>query len=214
MANNYIKLGSETLIDLRSDTVATTNLLSGFTAHDASGAAISGGITSGTASIALTPSELSKTVAQNKYVTNATASLDYSSLTAAAGNVAAGKTFIGSGGLSSGTMTPVQVGYANFAASGATNGNGAVQLTDIVGAPTNCIIIKVAQNTSDYVSRVWKIGSDTSLEYNGFVYRSSSSEVTRNGTVTITQSGTTLTIYWSAQNNNRKASGKYQWVVW
>lgn len=45
MANNYIKLGSETLIDLRDDTVTADKLLLGYTAHDKSGASISGSLT-------------------------------------------------------------------------------------------------------------------------------------------------------------------------
>lgn len=42
MAVNKIIYGNATLIDLTSDTVDTTNLLSGFTAHDRSGAIITG----------------------------------------------------------------------------------------------------------------------------------------------------------------------------
>lgn len=48
MANNqYVNkviYGSNTLIDLSQDTVTAGNMLSGYTAHDASGAAISGSI--------------------------------------------------------------------------------------------------------------------------------------------------------------------------
>ena len=47
MANNYIKLGSETLIDLRNDTVAADNLLQGITAHDKSGNLITGTLVPG-----------------------------------------------------------------------------------------------------------------------------------------------------------------------
>ena len=42
MAINKIVYGGNTLIDLTSDTVAAENLLSGFTAHDRSGAIITG----------------------------------------------------------------------------------------------------------------------------------------------------------------------------
>lgn len=42
MATNYIKLGNENLIDLRSDTVTADRLLSGYTAHDKSGEVITG----------------------------------------------------------------------------------------------------------------------------------------------------------------------------
>lgn len=48
MANNqYVNkviFGDQTLIDLTSDTIVAENMLSGTTAHDASGAAISGSI--------------------------------------------------------------------------------------------------------------------------------------------------------------------------
>ena len=54
MANNqYVNkviYGSNTLIDLSQDTVAAGNMLSGYTAHDASGAAISGSIATKTGS--------------------------------------------------------------------------------------------------------------------------------------------------------------------
>lgn len=42
MAVNKIVYGGNTLIDLTADTVATDNLLSGYTAHDRSGAVITG----------------------------------------------------------------------------------------------------------------------------------------------------------------------------
>lgn len=42
MGKNWIKFGNQTLIDLRNDTVATTNLLRGFTAHDRGGDPITG----------------------------------------------------------------------------------------------------------------------------------------------------------------------------
>lgn len=45
MANTYVSkvvLGNETLIDLTSDTITAANLKSGVTAHDSSGAAITG----------------------------------------------------------------------------------------------------------------------------------------------------------------------------
>lgn len=45
MAINKIIYGGNTLIDLTSDTVATSNLLSGYTAHDNSGAVITGACT-------------------------------------------------------------------------------------------------------------------------------------------------------------------------
>lgn len=45
MAVNKIIYGNQTLIDLTSDTVETSNLLSGYTAHDKTGAIINGACT-------------------------------------------------------------------------------------------------------------------------------------------------------------------------
>ena len=42
MAINKVVYGENTLLDLTGDTVATDNLLSGYTAHDRSGASITG----------------------------------------------------------------------------------------------------------------------------------------------------------------------------
>lgn len=44
---NKVVLGSETLLDLTSDTVTPSTLMQGYTAHDASGAAIVGTATGG-----------------------------------------------------------------------------------------------------------------------------------------------------------------------
>ena len=43
--NNKVVLGNETLIDLTADTVAADKILSGYTAHDASGAVVTGNVT-------------------------------------------------------------------------------------------------------------------------------------------------------------------------
>lgn len=47
MAINKVVLGTETLIDLTADTVTPSTLMQGYTAHDASGAAITGTATGG-----------------------------------------------------------------------------------------------------------------------------------------------------------------------
>lgn len=47
MAINKVVLGSETLLDLTADTVSPSTLMQGYTAHDASGAAITGTATGG-----------------------------------------------------------------------------------------------------------------------------------------------------------------------
>lgn len=44
MAISKVVFGSDTLIDLTSDTVSADSLLSGYTAHSADGSEISGGV--------------------------------------------------------------------------------------------------------------------------------------------------------------------------
>ena len=44
MANNKVIFGNEVLIDISQDTVSAQNLLQGATAHDKSGASITGGV--------------------------------------------------------------------------------------------------------------------------------------------------------------------------
>ena len=44
MANNKVIVGDEVILDLTADTVTTNALISGITAHDKSGAQITGGL--------------------------------------------------------------------------------------------------------------------------------------------------------------------------
>lgn len=68
MANNKIELASgETLIDLTGDTVTAAKMLSGTTAHDKSGAAISGSINSKAATTYNT-STGNQTIASGQYL--------------------------------------------------------------------------------------------------------------------------------------------------
>lgn len=48
MAVNHVIINGETVVDLRNDTVAADKMLSGYTAHDKSGAKITGNVTFGT----------------------------------------------------------------------------------------------------------------------------------------------------------------------
>ena len=78
MANNqYVNkviFGNNTLIDLSSDTVAAENMLSGYTAHDASGAAISGSIITKTGSdVTLVNTDV--TIPAGYYATNVSKTL-------------------------------------------------------------------------------------------------------------------------------------------
>ena len=45
MAVNHVIINGETVVDLRNDTVAADKMLSGYTAHDKSGAKITGNVT-------------------------------------------------------------------------------------------------------------------------------------------------------------------------
>lgn len=158
MGNNFIIVGNETLIDLRADTVAADKLLSGYTAHDKSGAGITG------------------------------------------------------------TLTPVQTGTEYFTSVN-TCPNGKIVLNNIVGTPTNCIILRTDNGTTmdgGKVQKVWKLGTDTGQQYNGvsIIVNRNIPEGATWGCVTMTQSGTDLTIKWAEESTNYKMLGKYTWVVW
>lgn len=45
MAVNHVIINGETVVDLRNDTVSADKMLSGYTAHDKSGAKITGNVT-------------------------------------------------------------------------------------------------------------------------------------------------------------------------
>ena len=45
MAVNHVIINGETVVDLRNDTVSADKLLKGYTAHDKSGAKITGNVT-------------------------------------------------------------------------------------------------------------------------------------------------------------------------
>ena len=45
MAVNHVIINGETVVDLRDDTVSADKMLSGYTAHDKSGAKITGNVT-------------------------------------------------------------------------------------------------------------------------------------------------------------------------
>ena len=66
MANNEhvnkVVYDGTTLIDLTADTVTASKLLDGYTAHDASGATITGSFNSSLRSDSVTPSESQQTV--------------------------------------------------------------------------------------------------------------------------------------------------------
>lgn len=81
---NKVVAGNQTLIDLSSDTVAADKMLYGYTAHAASGAAITGSIPAKTSSD-LTASNLTVTAPAGYYASDATKTLSDQNLVA--GNV-------------------------------------------------------------------------------------------------------------------------------
>lgn len=90
---NKIVYGNQTLIDLTSDTVSADKLLSGYTAHDKSGAPITGTYTGGIAAISV----VDTTDTAGGTIRTITA-LDISDTTASAGDVAQGKYFYAADG--------------------------------------------------------------------------------------------------------------------
>ena len=91
---NKVVYGDQTLIDLTSDTVTADKLLSGYTAHDKSGAQITGTyISGGTAAISV----VDTLDAAGGTIRTITA-LDISDTTASAGDVAQGKYFYAADG--------------------------------------------------------------------------------------------------------------------
>lgn len=92
MAISKVIYGNTTLIDLTSDTVASNKMLQGITAHDASGASISGSISSKAAQT-YTPTTTDQTIASGQYLTGAQTIAGDANLLAA--NIVSGITIFG-----------------------------------------------------------------------------------------------------------------------
>ena len=204
MANNYIKLGNEDLIDLRSDTVEAGKMLQGTTAHDKSGTLISGSIQSGNVSLTLTPSNLSPSTSPNKYVPSASASLDYSSLTAEAANVASGKTFIGKNGVGTGSLVASQINTGEAT----TSENRKMVITGLSGSPSNVVLAYTHTSSTGIVALNYINGTMN------YIYKSGSILYKRtSGSVTF--SGGTCTITLSSDQFCKGAVGdKYRYAIW
>ena len=100
--NNKIIYGDQVLMDLTQDTVAADKVLSGFTAHDASGAPITGTISSKSAQT-YTPGTNAQTIAAGQYLSGVqTISGDANFVPA---NIAAGTTIWGQVGTFSSDAT-------------------------------------------------------------------------------------------------------------
>ena len=113
MANNAyvnrVDFGGATLIDLTADTVEANRLLSGYTAHDKSGAAITGSIQLKSAET-YTPGTTNKTIPAGVYLSGTQTIAGDANLVA--GNIKNGETIFGVTGtytgltVYSGTSTP------------------------------------------------------------------------------------------------------------
>lgn len=209
MANNKVVLGNETLIDLTGDTVASNKMLTGTTAHDASGTAISGSISSGSVSLTLTPSSLTPSTSPNKYVTSASASLDYSSLTAQQGDVLNGKTFIGKNGVQSGSLVASQVQTGTVKATDNTH----MTISGLTGTPSNLMLMydySSAGNTNYQVYALYYINS-TYVH----IAKTNTSMTQRRTSGTVAFSSGSCAITLASDRFIRGVQGdKYQWVVW
>lgn len=211
MATNKVVLGNETLIDLTGDTVASNKMLTGTTAHDASGAAISGSITSGTVALTLTPSNLTPSTSPNKYVTSASASLDYSSLTAEAAMVQSGKTFIGKNGVGTGSLVAASVQTGSAKATDNTH----LTISDLTGTPSNLMLMYDYSSSSNTNYQVYALYYINSTYVHIAKSNASTTQRRTSGTVAFNHSAGTCSITLSYDRFVRSVQGdKYQWVVW
>ena len=93
MAKNKIIYNGNTLIDLTGDTVTADKLLQGYTAHDRSGAQITGtAISGGSGAILFTSNNAEMLI--NQEISSWTSSTDYYYRAFNAGNIIANETYI------------------------------------------------------------------------------------------------------------------------
>ena len=129
MANNQyvnkVQFGNTTVIDISQDTVTSSAMLSGYTAHAANGASISGNIATKTSSD-LTASGTTVTVPSGYYSTAASKTITDNNLIA--GNIKSGVTIFGVTGAyegsSGGGVTQDENGYIILPSTGSGGGSG------------------------------------------------------------------------------------------
>lgn len=109
MAVNKVTYGNKTLIDLTSDTVTASKLLSGVTAHDKKGVKITGTIPSQGAQT-ITPGTANKTIAAGKYLSGTQTIKGDANLVAE--NIAEGVSIFGVTGTHAGS-SPLNIVYSN-----------------------------------------------------------------------------------------------------
>lgn len=124
MANNpYINkvvLGQAVLLDLTADTVAADSLLAGVTAHDRSGAAVTGAIQS-LAAQTYTPGVADQAIPAGRYLAGAQTIPGDANLVAA--NIRAGASIFGVTGTMTGAEAMIYTGTAAPAAGLGLNGD-------------------------------------------------------------------------------------------
>lgn len=130
--------GVSASFDYSNLTAESSHVLSGKSAVGKYGKITNGGMQSGNVSLILTPSNLSPSTSPNKYVPSASASLDYSPLTAEAAMVQLGKTFIGKNGVGTGSLTTPQFGSFDTGSNTPTS----YTISGLTGTPTNIIIVR------------------------------------------------------------------------
>ena len=130
-------------------------------------AAIAAYVNRSSGTITLDPEHLAKSLGAG-YYSGVNASFSGTGLTASSGDIIYGKTAVTSSGSVTGELTPTQSGVVNIRS--ASEGDGTFVLNDIVGNPTNCVIVRTDKATTadgGKVQKIWKIGSDTGQQYNG-----------------------------------------------
>lgn len=185
-------------------------ILTGYTAVT-SGGKTPGQMQSGNVSLTLTPSNLTPSTSPNKYVPSASASLDYSSLTADATMVLKDKTFIGKNGVQSGSL----VAYNVQTGEGRASNNTTFTISGLTGTPSNLMMMYKYTTAGAYNTTALAIyyiaGTYTQLSQGN----SSTRYIRTNGTVTFNSSAGTCTITLGSDRFVRSVQGdKYQWVVW
>ena len=182
-------------------------ILQGTTALTSSGVT-PGTMTSGTVSLTLTPSNLTPSTSPNKYVTGASASLNYSSLTAEDGTVASGKTYIGKNGVSTGTLVAVSI----QSGEGQRSATKKFAISGLTGSPSNLILFYSGGRTSAAgVAIIQYVGGELVLMTKS---GSSWSRTTSGTTVTFNASNGTCDISSNYEFAGGYNADKYTWYVW
>lgn len=185
---NKVVFGNETLIDLTSDTVTADKLMQGYTAHDRTGAVITGTATGGG-----TPTLQNKTVSPSESQQSVQADSGYDGLDTVTVN-AISSTYVGSGITrrsssdltASGATVTVPSGYYSSQASKAVTSGSAGTPTATKGTVSNhsVSVTPSVTNTTGYITGGTKTGTAVTVSASELV--SGSETKTENGTYDVT----------------------------